>query len=372
MLDRSSHQEFPIGCDIGAGYVRLAQVQPAGGQKQVVLAEAATGIPEPAQDASAYDAITAAVRQLRRVAPFKGRRAVLCVEPARLKYRSVRLAPMPEADLASAARWKVAGEVGVPVERLQCAVIPLGKVTDAGKTRQEVVAVAGEVEMLERLAASVLDGRLEPVAIDASSCAVARALGELTARDDESATATLELHPSTATLSASRGGRVRFLRGIGGGLSRVDQIAAELLDVSPSQVIALRLAADEVERGAAWPFPEITRERSAAAITDAWHMYARELAGQVSLSLQYFCDAFAQSVHAEGFILASAPMDPGFIERLSKQAGVSLAAPDPALVGQEAGGAAAEPPEAAARWLTGMGLSMYDLPAPPVSKGVAA
>ena len=367
MSGRMNHHDYPIGCEVGVDAVRLAQVRSRSGRTEVVVAEAVIAVPGAGQHApspqAAGEATQAALREAvseaLRAARFTGRRVVSCVEPAAMKVRPVRLAPMPEAELASAAHWKVATELGVKAERLKCAVIPVGKVAEAGKTRTEAVVVAAEVEALERHAAALAAAGLEPVAIDLPTCAVARCLAETTGAA-EAATPTLELQRHAATLSASRGGRVAFLRGVGAGLGRVDDIVANLLDVSPAQVAALYHAlATSVGGASEWPLPDLPAERVDKAVSDAWAMYGRELAREVALSLRYFCDTFGQPLQAAGVIVADAPVGREVIDVLLDQAGVAFAPPDAAVFGRFPGATTGDAADDAGRWLTAVGLSLY-------------
>jgi Tfp pilus assembly PilM family ATPase len=371
MLNRWFNPGRPIGCDIAGGRIRLAQVQAAKGARSVVAAEQTIEGGFQADDPASRERLAGALRQTVRSAPFRGRRVVSCVPHRDVKYRPMRLAAIPDDELASAAHWKAASELGVKSDRLKSAVIQCGDVTDGGKTRREVLTVVGEVETLERHTALLVAAGLEPVALDLSACAVARCLSAAAAGNDhaDAPVPYLEFDRVTATLSVARGGRIRLIRGVGPGLARADELAASLLEVSPADAAAMRQSlaaeADTTLSPTPWPLATCPPERARLAIADAWKMYGRELAREVSLSLRHFTDTFVEPLADAGVLLSETPLGREAVAVLEDQSGVAFAAAAglprsdwEAAVKDSAGvkDATGEP----ARWLTAIGLSLYD------------
>src|SRR4051794_35813888 len=103
-MKRWLNRAEPIGCHIGGGRVRLAQVQPSSPDgPRIVTAE--RPLPDIAADHPASNdpaAVGALLREMRRSAPFRGSRVVTCPPPGVAKYATMRLAPMPAVELAHA------------------------------------------------------------------------------------------------------------------------------------------------------------------------------------------------------------------------------------------------------------------------------
>ena len=363
MLNDWLHPAPPIGCEVDDRCVRLAQVR---GDALVVAA-----LPLDADAAAALAggkpphgaAVARDIARLLRAAGFRGRRVVSCLPPEQMKCRTLHLAPMPPGDLLQAAHWKASTELGLKAERFKCDVVRFGAITDGGKPREEVMAIGADVEALERHAALLADAGLEPVAIDYATCALARGLSHAAVIEHNGPVPLLQLTEAGAAFVVVQAGAVRFVRGLGAGLGRVDALAAGLLDVRPEQVLDLRAAlaarAGEPIAGA-WPVHGCTEERARLAFADAWRLYGRELARDVSLSARYYTGAFDAGLAESGLVVGPRRVGAEALDVLAETSGITFAPmehlPRPewqsavsALSGGDAGA-----------WLAAIGLSLYE------------
>jgi Tfp pilus assembly PilM family ATPase len=380
MLKRWLNRAEPIGCHIGGGRVRLAQVQgPSSAQTRIVAAErplsgGADG------DPAAHDAAVAALlADMLRSSPFRGSRVVSCPPPGAARYVTMRLAPMPAADLAHAAHWKLANDLGVGTGEFKSAVLNVVEVRDAGKQKTEAVVVSATLAHLDRHVAVIAAAGLEHVAIDDPACAVSRSTGVALdaggmAAASADARVVLDLRDDEAFLAIATGADLSFVRPVGDGLSQLNKTLADLLEVTPAEALELQtkvLAAvraggggDDVARPANWAFA-VPFQRAREAIADASRMYGRELARQVALAMYYYSTAATSAAPATGVVVSDRTIDPAVLEAVTVQSGIDLAAFDPPAFDPAASTPwAALPATDAGRdpstWATAVGLSLYE------------
>ena len=375
MLNRWLTRAEPIGCHICGGHVRLAQAQglSASGGPRIVVAE--QSLPGGADgDGAAYDAAVAGlVREMLGSGGFRGRRVVSCAPPGAARYVTMRLAPMPPAELANAAHWKLASDLGTGTGAFRSAVLNVVEVRDGGKQKTEALVVSATLEQLERHAAIFAAAGLEHVAIDDPACAAARYTG-LVGETGAPAAANgdrrvvLELREEEAILTVVSGADLAFVRPVGPGLSQLDKTLADLLEVTPAEALALHARAldavrtgggggdDEAARPANWAFA-VPFARAREAIADASRMYGRELARQVALAMYYYSTTAAPAAAPEaGVVVGDRSVDAAVLEPVTVQSGLDLSTFDP---GANAAWAALAGRDAST-WATAVGLSLYE------------
>ena len=357
-----------IGCDGSGGYLRLAQVQGMRqGQPRLVVAE--REMPQLAEEDPGYAAaVGGLLRDMVRSAPFSGARVVSCLAGGAIHYRTMRLAPMPDAELPQAAHWKAAAELSMKPDALKSAVLLSATIREGAKQKIEALVVAAAVEELNRHVAVLQRAALKPVAIDASVCAVARCLGndELWGADVPAQRVILELRQDATMLAVVGGTELAFARPVGDGLKLLDQMLGDLLEVPPAEAHKLYLAGmasastDAAGAADAELAPGFMGSRVREAIADASRMYGRELARQVALSMHYYATTFSAAPPEIGTVVSDRAMDAAGLEAVAVQSGIDFTAFD---VGGTALGAQllAEMPGAEmGAWAAAIGLSLYE------------
>jgi Tfp pilus assembly PilM family ATPase len=379
MLKRWLNRAEPIGCHIGGGHVRLAQVRGPSSSNgpQIVVAE--RPLPSVAEGDAAVSAV---VREMLGSAGFRGRRVVSCAPPGAARYVTMRLAPMPAAELASAAHWKLASDLGLGTGAFKSAVLNVVEVRDGGKQKTEALVVSATLEHLERHVTVLEAAGLEHVAIDDPACAVARCTGVAGVAGGQPAAAgdrrvVLELREEEAILAIASGADLAFVRPVGAGLSQLNKTLADLLEVTPDEAMVLQAraleavragggGAGEAERPANWAFA-VPFARAREAIADASRMYGRELARQVAMAMYYYSTTAAPAAPESGIVVSDRPVDPAVLEAVTVQSGLDLASFDP-----KGGGAwAAIEGQDPSTWATAVGLSLYEHELPARAKEVA-
>jgi Tfp pilus assembly PilM family ATPase len=381
MLRRWLNNSEPIGCHIGTGRVRLAQVQGlASGEPRAVVAE--RELPDVPETDPAYgQAVSAVLRDMRRSAPFRGSRVVSCLPPGRARYTTMRLAPMPPAELAKAAHWKLSAELGTGPDTFKSAVLNVATIREGAKQKTEALVLCATLDRLDAHAATLTRAGLHHVAIDDPVCALARCLGaaELAGGTAPGPRVVLDLREDDAFLAVTAGAELAFVRPLELGLSHLGKTLADLLEVTPAEARALharavthiRASGDDAAAPANW-YSAIPFSRVRDAVADASRMYGRELARQVALSMYYYANASATAAPETGVVVSDRTIDPAALEAVTVQSGIDLAAFDPAVDG---GGfwtglkSSIASPDVGP-WVTALGLSLYEHGLP-VSKEVA-
>jgi hypothetical protein len=380
MLKRLLTKAEPIGCHIGGGHVRLAQVRglASPGGPRIVLDE--RPLPAGADGApGAYDeGVAGLVREMLGSGGFRGRRVVSCAPPGAARYVTMRLAPMPPAELANAAHWKLASDLGVGTGAFKSAVLNVVEVRDGGKQKTEALVVSATLEQLERHVAIFDAAGVEHVAIDDPACAVARCTGVAALTGGRAGAAgagatgdrrvVLELREEEAILTIASGADVAFVRPVGPGLSQLDKTLADLLEVTPAEALGLHARVveaaragggagkdDDAARPANW-VSAVPFARAREAIGDASRMYGRELARQVAMAMYYYSTTAAPAAPEAGVVVGDRSVDAAVLEAVTVQSGLDLSTFDP---GANAAWAAVAGRDAST-WATAVGLSLYE------------
>lgn len=385
MLKRWLNRAEPIGCHIGGGRVRLAQVQASSSDgPRIVAAERALPDAVAAHNPSTYDpaAVGGLLRDMLRSAPFRGSRVVTCPPPGAARYATMRLAPMPAADLAHAAHWKLASDLGIGTADFKSAVLNVVEVRDAGKQKTEAMVVSATLANLDRHVEAVAVAGLEHLAIDDPACATSRCTGiaiDAAGTGAADSRVVLDLRDEEAFLAIATCADLSFVRPVGPGLVQLNKTLADLLEMTPAEAVELQTrvlavvriggGGDDVARPANWPFA-VSFQRAREAIADASRMYGRELARQVALAMYYYSTAATAAAPARGIVVSDRTIDPAVLEAVTVQSGIDLAAYNPAGLSAWTSLLAGEPGRDPATWATAVGLSLYES-VPPTAKEAA-
>jgi len=150
-------QDSPLGCAFGSDCFHLAgpRDQDASGQfnlKEGRLTNDSAGKLLDVEASS--DALKAAVLAIvpsraARFFPGRSQRVFLSVPSHLLHFRTIRLAPMPDAELLSATHWKMAEETGLDAQESTSQIVTAWPVEESAKQKTEVLAVLAKNQDLE-------------------------------------------------------------------------------------------------------------------------------------------------------------------------------------------------------------------------------
>ncbi len=190
----------PIGVAVSAKDVCLAQAVSNGYVFEREPLANDVSISDPNFHAETKRAINAALRRSK----FAGKPAVSALPAELLRYKTLRLPPMPEEDMAQAVAWEAAERFQL-TENQSLQHYRAGQVNQGNEKREEIILLAAENNAVYDHAVAVKQAGLQPIAIDATAAALARLLGS-----DDQATLTIHLGQTTAEIVGHRGEQVIF------------------------------------------------------------------------------------------------------------------------------------------------------------------
>jgi type IV pilus assembly protein PilM len=213
-----------VGLDIQPGFVAAVKARVNGS----VLAERAAARPldgDTVREGEVIDAeaLTESLRELFSDGAL-GKRVRVGIANQRTVMRTLDLPPITDRkELAAAVRFQAQDQVPMPLSNAVIDFHPLGLVDTPAGSRQRVVLVAAQRDMVERLLKAVRAAGLTPEGVDLSAFALIRSLHD---HADDEAGRVLYLNVDGLTnLAIAEGTVCRFTRVVGGG---VEAMAAEL------------------------------------------------------------------------------------------------------------------------------------------------
>jgi hypothetical protein len=135
---------------------------------------------------------------------FVGKQAVSALPAELLRYKTLRLPPMPEEDMAQAVAWEAAERFKLTDDQ-SLQHYRAGQVNQGNEKREEVILLAAENTAVFDHAGAIQQAGLQPIAIDATAASLARVLGQA-----NQSTLTIHLGKNIAEIVAHRGDQVIF------------------------------------------------------------------------------------------------------------------------------------------------------------------
>ncbi|HWE02067.1 MAG TPA: pilus assembly protein PilM [Tepidisphaeraceae bacterium] len=242
----------PVGIDIGAECLRLAQVEKINGDHRLIAAASAE-IPlkvrgNPAER-MAYFART--LKELWARGNFRGRRAVLAIPAGETALQHLRLPRMSDETLQKALPWESRGKLPFDPAEASLRHIIAGEVYQDHEPRNEVILMAAKNAVIEQLLSAAASARLEVVGMNVQPKALVDCFLNIYRRkaDADITNCIVDIGSSATRAIVARGGKILFARSIPiGGEDFSRAVAAELqirLDEARQLRIVLSNAPDE-------------------------------------------------------------------------------------------------------------------------------
>ena len=215
--------------------------------------------------------------ELRRAMSLSGigsKEAVISISNDRLIFRTLRLAFMPAEEVGAAAHWKMAAELGFQPKDFQSQVLTMNEITEAGKKKLEIFAVACGNETLNQYIKLSGHAGLRIRAIDVSTTAIARNLkaGSLS-QGVGSKHLYLQFGRGTGLLSIIDENGLQFARTLSGSLDKYLAGLGQRMGLTEKECIQNLSSGDEATLQAA---------------TESSRMFARDISREISIAIQYF------------------------------------------------------------------------------------
>lgn len=303
-----------VGLDIGTSAVRGAVVAKhrSGG-----TLSAFSQIPLPpgaVVDGEVRDgeAVSAVIAQLWKRAKFGSKRVVVGVSNQRVVVRQVDLPFLEEKEFRSSLKFQVADQIPMPVEdaELDYEIIEDFH-TDEGEHLMRVLLVAAATDMVDSFLTSVAGAGLEPVGVDLTPFAIARAVSP-TVRGDEGspgAEAIVDVGAGVTNIVVHAGGEPRFVRILLVGGEDVTQALSTDLGIATDEAEALKMDLSGSGSGKA---DEVMRRR------------VQELVNEIQGSLDYYSSLEdALNVHSV-LVTGGGSLTSGFMQQMQSVSRIEI------------------------------------------------
>lgn len=190
----------PVGVAVTAKDVCLAQMTSGGCVFEREPLADEVNVADPNFHTETQRAISTALRRSK----FSGKQAVSALPAELLRYKTLRMPPMPQEDMAQAVAWEAAERFQL-TDSQSLQHYHAGQVNQGSEKREEIILMAAERNAVYDHAVAVKQAGLQPIAIDATAAALARVLG-----NNDEATLSIHLGEKIAEIVGHRGSKVIF------------------------------------------------------------------------------------------------------------------------------------------------------------------
>jgi type IV pilus assembly protein PilM len=299
----------PIGLDIGASSIKMIQVEPEGGT-WAVLASGCYQLPAemPEDPAERRAVIADGCCKLLDSYPFQGRRVISMLPVNDMAYKNIRMPAMPPQELAQAVQWEARDRLGLGDQQAHIEYLLAGEVRHGDESRNELIVMAVNDEVLREHLATLNACGLVPVAIDAAPAALGRCFARQFRReaDHDLASAFVDIGHACTKVLILRGQRVVFFKLIDIGGHRLDESVAQHLNISLTDAADLRRRMSERSaKDENNPEPALSSRRASVdrAVSESVRTVMGELSKEIGLCLRYYSVTFGGSRPAKVYVI---------------------------------------------------------------------
>lgn len=314
--------EAPIGVEIHAGGVRLAQVRKS---RSGITVRALASAPVDAKgrgphDTSLLEEVARTVYSLRSEG-FCGKRCVVGLDSRLVRTRSVRQAHLEDDEVNKAVKLDAPSRLGfADDEPCEVAWLRAGDVRQSDEVRDELIYLGVKRAPIERLVGELAALGLQTVAVEPNFLALARAYTRTLRRESDVAVSRLivDIGEQHSEVLVTRGRGVAFYKQVEIGAAAITRAAAEKLGLDPKTVQDLRRRR---VIAAATPGAEQNLDPKVdRAIFDAVRPVMNDLAHEVTLCLRYFSVTF-RGIRPDAVIVSGDEAgEPGLAQTISESA----------------------------------------------------
>ena len=303
-----------VGLDIGTSAVRAAIVNRQRGRFSL-----ASFTQVPLQSGLVVDgevrdpeAVSAAIAQLWKRAKLRSKRVVVGVSNQRVVVRQVDLPFLEEKEFRSSLKFQVADQIPMPVEDAELDFeIVEDFHTDDGEHLMRVLLVAAATDMVDSFLTAVSQAGLEPVGVDLTPFAVARAVSA-SVRGEEGAPgaeAIVDVGAGVTNVVVHAGGEPRFVRILLVGGEDISRSLSDELGIDPEEAEALKLDLSGSGTGKA---DQVMRGRVQA------------LVNEIQGSLDYY-SSLEDALHVNSVLVTGGgSLTPGFVQQMQTVSPVEI------------------------------------------------
>ncbi|HEX4125227.1 MAG TPA: pilus assembly protein PilM [Tepidisphaeraceae bacterium] len=243
----------PIGIDLGTDYLRMAQVEPAGGETASpsdfrLIAAASSEIPvtartDPAERVAFF---AQSVREMMARGNFRGRRAILAMPASEMQVVQLTLPAMTDQQTQSMLPRQLSIQGMLPFDSANAVLRHLiaGQVRHAdGALNDRAIVFAVERTLIEQYIAAAAKARLDVVGLNLEPKAIVDCFSHVYRRksDRDVTSGYVDIGCSATRVCLARGERIVFARILDVGGDAFSRATAEALKIPLAEARLLRI-----------------------------------------------------------------------------------------------------------------------------------
>jgi type IV pilus assembly protein PilM len=279
------YRHGPIGVDIGSQSVKLVQLDAEHSRMREM---ARWDLPPGSATSDGHTAnIVEAIRQAREGRNFRGREAVFCLSSGDLFVQNIRVPQAVGDEFRQIVHNEAATRIPFEQSEAEIRYIEADNVRQGDAIRKEVILMACQHTMVERILRISEDAGLLPVAIDVEPAALLRCYRKQFRRDADQNNCMMFVNvgASTTAVVIARGSDAMFVKYIDVGGRTFDKAVAKNLDMKLSDAASLRR--HNGDRRSDQRDPEIAR-----GVAESIRPLMERLAGELSMCIRYYSVTF--------------------------------------------------------------------------------
>ncbi len=292
---RSRRKRTPIGLDIGASGIRAVQLMHTGDRSIVASTASCECRPNGSVDSDAVQQPTGYIIKCLRMGEFRGRRAVVALNPPAAEFHSLELPPTvlanQNSDAAQVVRYEVERLANSPSDSVETShwALPSTQVS-----APNAIGVAAPRDILTGMLKTCSDAGLECVRIDTGPTALARFAATLTSTVTQAVCGVLDVGYGEARLVLCVGGVPVLVRRAGpGGRAWTERIADSLqLSTRAAEVHKREHGIALTGRGIRRAAEAAPGSQIASILLGALRSQLKELASEIKRSYEYVLSCY--------------------------------------------------------------------------------
>ncbi len=235
---------LPIGLDVGASMIRMAQLEVSSEDRVVLVAAGEAPVPPELREDSKgrYGFIAKTVRDLVNDGEFRSRQCVISLPADSVCIQHVRIPKVQPEETERAVRAELEGKVPFSLADSEVRYVVAGEVVGDDEKKQEIIAVACPRDTLDSYLEMASRARLDVVGVNVACCAVVECFSRLFQRAEDAGRTVLFVDSGATSTQVvlSKGDRLTFARNLATGGEQIERAIAEKMNISAAEAARLR------------------------------------------------------------------------------------------------------------------------------------
>ncbi|HCD35320.1 MAG TPA: hypothetical protein DER01_23160 [Phycisphaerales bacterium] len=333
--------KYPIGIDIGAYAVRLAQLEERGGEAVVTASSVQHLSPSlPVSGATRDKAVVQAIQDAMADGSFKGNTVVTSLPAQHIIYKNIRIPAMPPNEIRAAVAWEASDRLHLSLDDIELQYLNVGEVRQGDENKQEIILLAVKKKQIDQHIALLAQCNLVPTAVEAAPSALARwANYHQDPQKPEEAVVVLDLGYASSKILICRHGRVLFYKQIDAAGRQINEYLATKLnlgveDIDEAQINIIKRNVEKQSEEAQQSKENVGEPTIERVLVEAQRQIASELTREINLCMRYYSVTFRGHRPERAWVTGGLNRDSSFLRMIQESSGLKLDAP-PTLTNQK-------------------------------------